>query len=63
MHILTNAHSDCPCAADLTHSTDFFSRDVAAERMKELTGWIKEKGVRDFEKVPLFSEQLDKVRL
>jgi hypothetical protein len=31
--------------------------------MKELTGWIKEKGVRDFEKVPLFSEQLDKVRL
>lgn len=46
--------------SDLTHSTDFFSRDVAAERMKELTGWIKEKGVRDFEKVPLFSEQLDK---
>ncbi|GAA5976131.1 hypothetical protein JCM10908_005393 [Rhodotorula pacifica] len=46
--------------SDLTHSTDFFSRDVAAERMKDLTGWIKEKGVRDFDKVPLFSEQLDK---
>lgn len=29
--------------------------------MKELIAWIKEKGVRDFEKVPLFSEQLEKV--
>lgn len=47
----------------MTHAYDFFPRETAAERMKELTAWIKEKGVRDFEKVPLFSEQLDKVRL
>lgn len=29
--------------------------------MKELISWIKDKGVRDLEKVPLYSEQLDKV--
>ncbi|GAA6013539.1 hypothetical protein JCM8202_000722 [Rhodotorula sphaerocarpa] len=46
--------------SDMTHAYDFFPRETAAERMKELTAWIKEKGVRDFEKVPLFSEQLDK---
>lgn len=35
---------------------------MAAERMKQLKAWIAEKGVRDFEKVPLYSEQLEKVR-
>lgn len=29
--------------------------------MKALKAWLVEKGVRDFEKVPLFSDQLEKV--
>ncbi|GAA5930973.1 hypothetical protein JCM1841_003667 [Sporobolomyces salmonicolor] len=45
---------------DLTRATDFFDPSVVDQRMKELVSWIKEKGVRDFEKVPLYSEQLDK---
>ncbi|GAA5913499.1 chromatin-binding exonuclease XRN1 [Sporobolomyces salmoneus] len=45
---------------DLTHAEDFFDRSQVDARMKELIGWIKEKGVRDFEKVPLYSEQLEK---
>ncbi|BGP06510.1 exonuclease II Exo2 [Rhodotorula toruloides] len=45
---------------DLTRATDFFPPNTVNERMKALVNWIKEKGVRDFEKVPLFSEQLDK---
>jgi 5'-3' exoribonuclease 1 len=45
---------------DLTYATDFFAADQVDARMKALVTWIKEKGVRDFDKVPLFSEQLDK---
>ncbi|GAA6063728.1 hypothetical protein JCM10212_001629 [Sporobolomyces blumeae] len=45
---------------DLTHAEDFFDRSVVDVRMKELLAWIKAKGVRDFEKVPLHSDQLDK---
>lgn len=48
--------------ADLMRATDFFPAETVAQRMKELTAWIKEKGVRDLEKVPLYAEQLDKVR-
>ncbi|GAA5924119.1 hypothetical protein JCM10213_004497 [Rhodosporidiobolus nylandii] len=45
---------------DLTYATDFFPPNVVDQRMKELVAWIKQKGVRDFDKVPLHSEQLDK---
>ncbi|GAA5835075.1 hypothetical protein JCM9279_007191 [Rhodotorula babjevae] len=45
---------------DLMRATDFFPAETVAQRMKELTAWIKEKGVRDLEKVPLYAEQLDK---
>ncbi|KAL8286442.1 hypothetical protein RQP46_004459 [Phenoliferia psychrophenolica] len=45
---------------DLTTATDFFEPAVANDRMKQLKAWIAEKGVRDFEKVPLYSEQLEK---
>ena len=48
---------------DLTKATDFFEPSVADARMKQLKAWIAEKGVRDFEKVPLYSDQLEKVRL
>ncbi|GAA5907315.1 hypothetical protein JCM6882_002805 [Rhodosporidiobolus microsporus] len=45
---------------DATRATDFFAPNVVEQRMKDLLAWIKQKGVRDFEKVPLFSEQLEK---
>ncbi|KAK4699463.1 hypothetical protein P7C70_g6801, partial [Phenoliferia sp. Uapishka_3] len=45
---------------DFMRATDFFEPAVADARMKQLKAWISEKGVRDFEKVPLYSEQLDK---
>ncbi|GAA6000306.1 hypothetical protein JCM10207_007950 [Rhodosporidiobolus poonsookiae] len=45
---------------DLTYASDFFPPNLVDQRMKELLAWIKQKGVRDFEKVPLFSEQLAK---
>ncbi|GAA5932467.1 chromatin-binding exonuclease XRN1 [Sporobolomyces koalae] len=45
---------------DLTYAHDIFERQVVDHRMKELINWIKEKGVRDFERVPLYSEQLEK---
>ncbi|ORY88795.1 hypothetical protein BCR35DRAFT_205803 [Leucosporidium creatinivorum] len=45
---------------DLTRASDFFGPENCNERVKELKEWISKKGVRDFEKVPLYSEQLDK---
>ncbi|KAK4058246.1 exonuclease II Exo2 [Microbotryomycetes sp. JL221] len=45
---------------DLTKATDFFEPSKVEQRVSDLKQWIKEKGVRDFEKVPLWSEQLDK---
>ncbi|KAM0788250.1 hypothetical protein ACM66B_001401 [Microbotryomycetes sp. NB124-2] len=45
---------------DLTKATDFFDPSSVEQRVSDLKQWIKEKGVRDFEKVPLWSEQLDK---
>lgn len=49
--------------SDLTRATDFFDPSNVDERIKELKKWIQDKGVRDFDKVPLYSEQLDKVCL
>lgn len=47
---------------DLTSASDFFPDGNGAERLRELKAWLVEKGVRDFDKVPLYSEQLEKVR-
>jgi 5'-3' exoribonuclease 1 len=44
---------------DLTKAADFFPTNTEA-RMTELKEWIKEKGVRDFEKVSLYSDQMEK---
>ncbi|TNY22353.1 XRN 5'-3' exonuclease N-terminus-domain-containing protein [Rhodotorula diobovata] len=54
------AHTLDTRRGDLMRATDFFPAETVAQRMKELTAWIKEKGVRDLEKVPLYAEQLDK---
>lgn len=44
---------------DLREAGQFFGSNAPA-RMKELKDWIKAKGVRDLEAVPLFAEQLSK---
>lgn len=48
---------------DLTSAKDIFREGTAEKRLKELKAFLVEKGVRDFDKVPLYSEQLDKVSL
>ncbi|SCV74192.1 BQ2448_6624 [Microbotryum intermedium] len=45
---------------DLNRSTDFFAPNAADQRVKDLSAWLKQKGVKDLEKVALWSEQLDK---
>lgn len=44
---------------DLRDASQFFGSSAPA-KMKELKEWIKTKGVRDLEAVPLFAEQLSK---
>lgn len=41
-------------------ASDFFDKSTVDQRVKDLRSWIQEKGVRDLEKVPLWSQQLDK---
>ncbi|CAO1613167.1 unnamed protein product [Parajaminaea phylloscopi] len=45
---------------DLKRAEQFFGDASAAKRTQQLKQWIKEKGVRDLETVPLFAEQLGK---
>jgi hypothetical protein len=42
-------------------STVFPSEDDPGAKAKEIRAWLANKGVRDFEPVPLHCEQLDKV--
>lgn len=44
-------------------STIFPSEDDPGAKAKEIRSWLANKGVRDFEPVPLQCDQLDKVRL
>jgi hypothetical protein len=43
-------------------STIFPSEDDPGAKAKEIRAWLANKGVRDFEPVPLRCEHLDKVR-
>lgn len=43
---------------DVTSASAFFPEDTE-KRLDELKKWIKEKGVRDFEKVSLYSDQME----
>jgi 5'-3' exoribonuclease 1 len=43
---------------DLRDASQFFAPSEVDTRMRALTAWVKEKGVRDFEAVPLYAEQL-----
>lgn len=44
-------------------STIFPSEDDPGAKAKEIRSWLANKGVRDFEPVPLQCDQLDKVCL
>lgn len=44
---------------DVTKAADFFSQNTDA-RLTALKEWIKEKGVRELEKVSLYSDQMEK---
>ena len=43
-------------------ATDVFPGDEADSRVKEVKHWLNSKGVRDFEPVSLFCDQLKKAR-
>jgi hypothetical protein len=47
--------------ADLYHATDFYPKDIASAKIQEIKEWLRAVHVREFERVPLDSEQLDKV--
>lgn len=42
-------------------ATDVFRHENADAKVKEVRSWLTSKGVRDFEAVSLFCDQLDKV--
>lgn len=43
-------------------ASDVFPGDDAESRVKEVKNWLNSKGIRDFEPVSLFCDQLKKVR-
>ncbi|GAK62964.1 5'-3' exoribonuclease [Moesziomyces antarcticus] len=45
---------------DVTRATQIWDESQVDEKMAELKAWIKAKGVRDLETVPLYAEQLSK---
>ncbi|KAG8738505.1 hypothetical protein FRC12_016738 [Ceratobasidium sp. 428] len=46
---------------DITRASDLFPNDDPEEKVKEAKEWLASKGVRNFEPVSLFSDQLEKV--
>jgi 5'-3' exoribonuclease 1 len=45
----------------MSRSTDLFPTADADAKVQEIKGWLKSKGVGDFDAVSLFCDQLDKV--
>lgn len=50
-----------PAMLDLTRASDLFPNADAEAQVKAAKEWLGSKGVRDFEPVSLFSDQLEKV--
>lgn len=48
-------------SADMARASDLFASPEADAKVKEIRTWLGTKGVRDFEPVSLFCDQLDKV--
>lgn len=44
---------------DMFNDTDFYPEDIAKQKMKEISSWLKSIESKTFEKVPLNAEQLD----
>ncbi|KAI9781935.1 MAG: hypothetical protein M1835_004143 [Candelina submexicana] len=44
---------------DLYDATDFYPKDQASTKMKEIQAWLKQVESKNFEKVPLDAQQLD----
>jgi len=44
---------------DMFQDTDFYPKEIAGEKMKEIGRWLKEVESKSFAKVPLDAEQLD----
>lgn len=47
---------------DISRASDLFPNGDAETQVKAAKDWLASKGVRDFEPVSLFSDQLEKVR-
>lgn len=45
---------------DMPRASDMFEEEVADKKIKEVKNWLNSKGVRDFEPVSLFCDQLEK---
>jgi hypothetical protein len=45
----------------MARASDLFPPGEADAKIKEIRSWLNTKGVRDFEAVSLFCDQLDKV--
>jgi hypothetical protein len=48
---------------DMARASDVFADGDADSKVLEVKSWLKSRGVRDFEPVSLFADQLTKVRL
>lgn len=46
----------------MARASDVFPGGNGDARVNEVKAWLKSRGVRDFEPVPLFADQLSKVR-
>jgi hypothetical protein len=47
----------------MARASDIFAEDIADLKVKEVKNWLQSKGVRSFEPVSLYCDQLKKVRL
>ena len=45
----------------MARADDIFAPDIADAKVKEVKSWLQSKGVRSFEPVSLFCDQLKKV--
>ncbi|CAG8495278.1 4885_t:CDS:10, partial [Ambispora gerdemannii] len=52
---LENMHKD-----EIYHAEDFYDKEIAVDKINEIKEWLKSVEVRDFERVALEAEQLDK---
>lgn len=47
----------------MPRASDIYAEDIADQKIKDVKNWLQSKGVRSFEPVSLFCDQLKKVRV